>query len=332
MYMKNSIYNCTYEQLVGISLIEKLKTSQKVELAKKKKIRDKEIEDMLDSSRCRLWEREIRWAEEESEYKRGHLFYLDVDYPISLNADSNSPFCIRWQGAKPTGCNDIFRKSESITIVGTRESDEEGRRAAFLLGVESALNNVVVYSGYATGIDQASHKGACTALGKTFAIMPCGLENFYAFRHRELRKKIFDAGGGFISQFALDEDPFKWNFHYRNRLLALISDSTVVVQAPFRSGALITVRDALDYGKDVYVHSAGIKDDLNKKGTNGLYKDGALVISSYKDVSHFSLGSYSYNKRIEEIPYSDIKKNMEKTSEKCEYYRFSDRWYKAVDV
>lgn len=328
--MEKYVFNCDYEILVGISLIQNLSFEEKVKLAGRG-VRYSELEMMLGNDLSFKWDEELKWADDDKDgvYK-GHLFVCDEDYPKSLLEQSNPPFVLSYRGAKPIGCSGNFRNAESITIVGTREASEDGRRAAFLLSLEAASNGIVVYSGYATGIDQASHKGAVVAEKTTIAVLPCGLGHSYAYRNKELIHSIYDAGGGFISQFSHNEEPYKWNFHYRNRLLAQISDATVIVQAPESSGALITVRDALDSGKDVFVHKAGNGDFGYQKGTQRLINDGAMVINSYSDIVSYTLNAFKGSKRAEEISYFQIEHNLKLPQINEAYYRFSDTWYHIV--
>ena len=321
--------NCSYEILLGISFLPKHSLKDKVKLAEGG-IGFSKLENMLTDDLLRVYDKELEWAEKDDDgVKRGHIFFTDSDYPESLKNYSDAPFCLRYRGEKPKGCDGKWTNYKSICIVGTREANENGRRGAFLLSLEAAKNEIYVYSGFATGIDQASHRGAACASFPTFAVMPCGLEHNYAFRNMELQEAILEANGGFISQFPIDEEPYKWNFHARNDVLAKISDATIVVQAPEQSGALITAKCALDAGKDVFVHKSGEGTEACVKGTQELIDNGAITISNYHDLTVYTLKSFKGTKRAEEISYEEIEKLLKDESINEDFYRFRDSWYRV---
>ncbi len=330
-HMRKIDFNCGYEELLAIAMMRNVSFEDRVRMAENGITFD-QAQQILGPSLARLWERELEWCDDDASEQvyRGHVFYGEEDYPDSLAACANPPFCLAWKGAKPSGCAGSFEHAESVTIVGTRHSDLEGRRAAYLLALECAENGIAVYSGYATGIDQSSHSGASDGGGRTFAVMPCGLAHSYAFRERSLAAKIYDSGGGFVSQFLCDEEPYKWNFHYRNRILAQISDVTVVVQAPRQSGALITAADALDAGKDVFVHAAGSGPMLSREGTQGLVNDGAMTISCLADLSQHTFNAFKCDSVIAEISYDDIRDFLASAAPGENVYRYADKYYRFV--
>lgn len=141
-----------------------------------------------------------------------------------------------------------------MAIVGTRHADEPARRFAFGLAQDLAALGVVVVSGGARGIDRAAHDGALAAKGRTVAIVAGGLANPYPPQHRALFSDIVEAGGALLSEDLEDDATAPgWKFLARNRLVAAMARLTVVVQAPRRSGALSTAKEARTLGRPVLV-------------------------------------------------------------------------------
>ena len=145
----------------------------------------------------------------------------------------------------------------------------EGKKASLSFSYDAAKDGVNVVSGLARGADAAVHQGAVNAyfdyieqkkelssLGKTIAVLPSGIDNIFPVAHKKLAENILKSGGCIISEYEPGEAPQKYQFVARNRIIAGLSDSTLVVEAPPGSGALITADFALDYGRDVYFHKA----------------------------------------------------------------------------
>ncbi|HAL18533.1 MAG TPA: hypothetical protein DCO86_02770, partial [Spirochaetaceae bacterium] len=146
---------------MAIAMMQNISLDEKVSMAIKG-VTYSQAQQMLGPNMQRLWNRELQWCndDEDEQVYRGHIFYGEEDYPDSLASSGNPPFCLAWKGSKPSGCQGNFENAQSVTIVGTRQSDLSGRRAAYLLALECVRNGIAVYSGYASGIDQSSHLGA----------------------------------------------------------------------------------------------------------------------------------------------------------------------------
>jgi DNA processing protein len=162
----------------------------------------------------------------------------------------------------------------AVTIVGTRRATGSGRRFAFDLGRCLAQAGVTVVSGLALGIDAAAHRGALEVGGPTLAVLANGLDRVHPRSHRHLQEEIGRGGGLLVSEFPPDEVAARHHFPRRNRILAALAPVLVVVEAPSRSGALITVDHALDLGRDIYAVPGPVEYEQSA-GTNGLIRDGA---------------------------------------------------------
>jgi DNA processing protein len=161
----------------------------------------------------------------------------------------------------------------------------------------------------ARGIDTAAHKGALAADGRTIAVEGCGLANIFPPENKELFSLITQSGAC-ISELPLNYEPLAENFPPRNRIIAGMALGTIVVEAPLRSGALITARVALEYNREVMAVPGKIDSPLSK-GSNLLIKQGAKLIESVEDVTE-ALG------HIGQQLQEHVSESAEKTREKVE--------------
>ena len=191
--------------------------------------------------------------------------------PIKLaGLDGAAPALFIW-GDK--GCLD----RPSIGIVGTRGASTYGKAAARKFAEAFAQAGVTVVSGGAQGIDAAAHEGALEAGGETAAVMACGIDRAYPAAHRHLFERIRTSGGCLVSQFPAGWNPRSDSFVLRNATIAALSDALLVVEAPERSGALITANRANEYGRPVYVVPGNISV-LSFRGSHALIREGATLV------------------------------------------------------
>lgn len=205
------------------------------------------------------------------------ISYDNELYPKSLREIINPPACIYIKG-KLQDLNSL----PIVCIVGSRKISEYGKLVAWSLSGRLTYGGITVLSGGAMGGDAAAHQGALAVGGKTIAVIPCGLHYDYLKTNLFLRNQICDSGC-LISEFPPDTPLYKNAFQLRNRLLSALSLGVVVVEAPKKSGTLITVRHAVEQNKDVFVVT-GRPDDPNYSGSNELLKDGAKPIFDANDI------------------------------------------------
>ncbi|MDP4152954.1 MAG: DNA-processing protein DprA [Bacillota bacterium] len=199
----------------------------------------------------------------------------DRRYPERLRKIYNPPLILYIKGRLPD-CD----KTASITIVGTRNPSKDGISICDRLSKDLARSGFIIVSGMARGIDAAAHKGALVAEGITVAVLGCGVDVAYPEENRELMKYIIE-NGAVISEYPPGTRPDKLNFPMRNRILAGLTLGTVVVEAPDKSGALITARQASDEGRDVFAVPGSV---YTSPGTNNLIKSGAKPVTEALDV------------------------------------------------
>ena len=164
----------------------------------------------------------------------------------------------------------------TVALVGSRRATRSGLETAAVLGRALAARGVRVVSGLAAGVDAAAHEGAIEAGGRTVGVLGCGIDVVYPRENRELFRRVGEEGA-LVSEYYLGEAPLAWRFPARNRIIAGLSDAVVVVEAPEKSGALITARHAIDAGRDVWA-VPGPRGAPECRGSNRLLADGAGVL------------------------------------------------------
>jgi DNA processing protein len=205
------------------------------------------------------------------------LHFWDGRYPPQLREIYDPPFLLYMRGKLPAA------ELPSAAVVGTRRPSETARQAAFRLGAELSLANVPVVSGLARGIDAAAHRGAVRTGGVTIAVEATGIDRVYPSGHRDLASKILENGGALLSEYPPGVEVRRYRFPERNRLISGLSRSVVVVQAPTKSGALITADYALEQGRELLVHEAGLAGTAGAGGRR-LRDEGAETVRSAAEV------------------------------------------------
>lgn len=197
-------------------------------------------------------------------------------YPPLLKTIFDPPFVLFCRGDLS-----ILNRS-AVAIVGSRGATSYGLSVARKFGKEIAAQGVNVVSGLAHGIDSAAHEGALES-GNTVAVLGHGIL-FHAPREtRELMEEIVRKGGLVISEFPVQLPGYPHHFPMRNRIIAGMSNASVIIEAKLPSGSLITAKCALDEGRDVFAVPGPI-DSPTSAGTNALIKDGAHVATSAADI------------------------------------------------
>lgn len=172
--------------------------------------------------------------------------------------------------------------SLKVAIVGTRRCSAYGKVIAEQLAYDLAQLGITVVSGMARGIDSAAHRGALKALGNTIAVIGCGLDIVYPPENEELYQEIV-SNGTLCSEQPLGTPPLKYNFPSRNRIISGLSLGVLIVEAPLRSGTMITADFALEQGREVMVVPGNIKSSKSK-GCHKLLKQGACLIENVEDI------------------------------------------------
>ena len=204
------------------------------------------------------------------------LTRVDSEYPEALSQIHDPPLAITVKGT--LRCRD----SHAIAIVGMRRASHYGRDVAEQMGYGLAKAGLVVVSGLAKGIDTAAHKGALRSGGRTIAVLGSGFDYLYPAENQELAEEIAGSGA-VISEFPCSRSPDKTTFPMRNRIVSGLSKGVLVVEAGSRSGALITVNQALEQGRSVFAVPGRI-DSRGSSGPHSLIRTGAILVNCIDDV------------------------------------------------
>lgn len=173
---------------------------------------------------------------------------LDADYPAALLELESPPAVLFGWGSRSA-----LAEPHSVAIVGTRRPSLAGRATAGAIAAVVVDCGLVIVSGLAIGIDGATHAAVVGRGGCTVGVLGGGHDQPGPRAHRDLVREIVASGGAVISELPPDSRPSKGSFPRRNRIIAALAETTIVVEAPARSGALITARHALELGRAVFV-------------------------------------------------------------------------------
>ena len=220
------------------------------------------------------------------------------EYPPRLKEISDPPPLLYLRGA-------ILPADErSVAVVGTRRATAYGREAAATLAGDLARIGVTIVSGLARGIDAIAHRAALEAGGRTIAVFGSGIDVVYPAEHTRLAQEIQESGA-LSSEHALGTRPTARHFPLRNRLISGMSLGTLVVEAPKESGAMWTVRHALEQDREVFCVPGSIFSPVSR-GTNLLIQDGAKLVMDYNDVlEELNLTAVSHQIEMREILHPD---------------------------
>jgi DNA processing protein len=226
----------------------------------------------------------LKLAEEQLRFIDKHqvqvLYYTDENYPYRLRNCVDAPVLLYYKG------NANLNHARIVSVVGTRKATEYGRQLCKQLCEVLANYDVLVVSGLAYGIDVAAHKESIYQNIPTVGVLAHGLDRIYPPVHLPVAQKMV-LNGGLLTEFHLNTNPDKENFPRRNRIIAGLSDATIVVEATSKGGALITADIANSYNRDVYAYP-GRTNDLSSEGCNFLIKTNrAGLISNAKDLAYY---------------------------------------------
>jgi DNA processing protein len=231
------------------------------------------------------------------EYGCQVMTLYDAAYPQCLKEIDTPPLVLYIRGEL------TLEDSLSISIVGSRDAKDYGRKVGYRLSYQLAQHGLTVVSGLAKGIDTSAHRGALEAGGRTIAVMGSGLSFIYPAANSDLAEKITEAGA-LISEFPMGVKPKPRNFPRRNRIISGLTLGTLVVEASNRSGALITARLAGEQGREVFAVPGEIFSELST-GTHKLINNGAKLINTVDDLLN-ELPPYALNRIQPDVPTSPI--------------------------
>jgi DNA processing protein len=204
------------------------------------------------------------------------LPFLDARYPATLGAIPDPPPVLWVKG------NVDALHRPAIALVGSRAATPQALALAKRLAMDLADRGIVIVSGLARGVDSAAHAGALSASGTTVGVLGCGLDRVYPSEHRDLARDMQERGA-IVSEFPVGVPPLKHHFPLRNRIISGLATAVVVVEAPEKSGSLITAAAAMEQGREVLVVPGPAAGGRNRGG-HLLLRDGASLVESAADI------------------------------------------------
>lgn len=244
-------------------------------------------------------EKELEFIEKE---KINWHFYLDKDFPRRLKECDDSPVILFYKGGN------WFNSEKSISIVGTRRSTNYGDELCEKLVTDLAelFPDLVIVSGFAYGIDIAAHKTALKTKLPTLAVFGHGLEQVYPSLHRKYVSQVLDHGA-IVSEFTSQKKLDPGNFVSRNRIIAGLSDATVIVESGEKGGALITADMANSYNRDVFAFPGRVGDNVSKGCNNLIKQNNAILIESAADlISNLRWDSKKNNVPVQKLLFENL--------------------------
>lgn len=248
---------------------------------------------------------------------RGYSIITPDDdiYPDRLLRIKDPPCALYVCGTMPK-----IDDEAAIAVVGTRKCTELGTALAGTLGYRLSRCGMMIISGGAVGCDIAATKGALNAGAPSVIVLGCGLSYYYLPQNEKIRRAV-SQNGAVISEMQPLSPPSRLSFPVRNRLMSALSLATLVIEAPKRSGALLTVGHALEQGKDVFAIPGAVTSP-EYSGNNRLLEDGALPVYTPHDIIAEYMSEYphklnfenSYTPLGEDIMFLEILEKLKRRS------------------
>ena len=204
------------------------------------------------------------------------LVFGETEYPALLAHIADPPLLLYAEGAT------ALLSRPQLAMVGSRHPTPAGDETAYMLAASLAKLGFVIVSGMALGIDAAAHRGALSVGGKTVAVMGTGLDLIYPSRHEQLAEQI-RREGCLLSEYPLGTPALGRHFPMRNRIISGLSRGVIVVEAALKSGSLITARQALEQGREVYAVPGSIHSPTSR-GCHWLLREGAKLVENVEDI------------------------------------------------
>ncbi|MDR1006157.1 MAG: DNA-processing protein DprA [Bacteroidales bacterium] len=239
------------------------------------KSKTRTIDEIINRTMFAQCEQELEFMQR---YGINSFFFANADYPNNLKQIADPPICIFFQG------NGNLNAERIVAIVGSRKITDYGKQTTLAIVEELRRYNATIVSGLAYGVDTASHIAALDRGMPTFGVLGHGLDMIYPRENFDLAQKM-KTQGGIVSEYFSKTKMNPSLFPQRNRIIAGLSHLTIVIEATFNSGALITARIANSYNREVMA-VPGRLNDTSSEGCNAIIdKDIARIISRTTDIA-----------------------------------------------
>lgn len=205
------------------------------------------------------------------------LHWGHPQYPLLLRQIHNPPVLLFVRG------NPAVLSGKTLGVVGTRRASEYGYQVTGRLVQQLAPAGVCIVSGLALGVDAMAHRVALEVDLPTVAVLGCGIDQVYPEQHQDLATGIIATGGAVVSEYPFEVTPDRFRFPQRNRIIAGLSHGVLVVEAPIKSGALITAKLAMDENRTVFAVPGNVASP-NTEGPHQLLRQGAVLVTEARHI------------------------------------------------
>ena len=278
-FIKNVGPSLAKSLLTHFESAEQIFKTPKAKLVHVPGLGEKRVSDLGFSAALERAEEELRFMEKNDIRP---IFYTDPAYPKRLKNCADGPILLYAKG------NAELNRQHVISIVGTRNATDYGKQLCSELVEELKQYNVLIVSGLAFGIDVCAHKECLKQDMSTVGVLGHGLDRIYPALNRSTADKMLEQGG-LLSEYPSGTIPDRENFPQRNRIVAGMSDATVVIEAGIKGGALITAEIANSYNRDVFAFPGRVDDEYSE-GCNFLIRNNkAALLTCAADLA-YSLG------------------------------------------
>ena len=288
MKSEEIFYTVALTRLTGFNAQMALQLYQKVGSGRAVYEHRQDIGDVVSDCSPRLieslrnWDDALKRAAAEMAFVEKHgisvLTLNDDDYPARLRECDDAPIILYYKG------NADLNQQRIVDIVGTRHCTSYGQDLIrrFVARLRELCPEVLIVSGLAYGVDICAHREALANGYATVGVLAHGLDQIYPARHRQTAVEMVGQGG-LLTEYMSQTEPLANNFRQRNRIVAGMSDATIVVESAYKGGALITARIAQEYGRDVLAFPGPVGAQYSE-GCNNLIRDNkAGLITSADD-------------------------------------------------
>ncbi len=211
----------------------------------------------------------------------GFVTLLDDDYPAALRALENCPLVLFYRGDKT-----VLQQQQMMAIVGTRTITDYGRTVTEQITSSLVAAGYIIVSGLAFGVDATAHRQTIAQMGKTVAVLACGIDCCSPREHQGLYQEIIDTGGAIVSESGIGVTPTPGSFPARNRIIAGLSRGVVVTEGSSGSGSLYTAEAAFTINRPVFAIPGPITSSLSR-GPFSLLSKGGVLVTRAEDILHY---------------------------------------------
>ncbi|MCL2191774.1 MAG: DNA-processing protein DprA [Treponema sp.] len=272
-------------RLPGLSFREKICLCESLDV-ERDLVRRPDIEALIGRKLASGWDIDlIRMLAERDAHTANFrginwVSWQSTEYPPMLREIYDPPVVLFFRGGLPNS------EKPLVAMVGTRKPSPMATAQTFDVSRGLGRGGVSVVSGLALGIDAMAHRGNVEGGVPTFAVLGSGVDEVYPASNRALARRVLETGGALISEYPPGTSPRRWNFPARNRIISGLCRGVLIIEAPEKSGALITARFALEQNRELWVASVGVKDEamFDRRGTQRLAEDGAEIVYSASDI------------------------------------------------